>query len=72
MGVMGCNRNGCESIMCDRYNSNFGYICGDCFAELLTVEPSAMPVAEFMNTEKPEEVNTEANEAYYNALFERR
>jgi hypothetical protein len=35
MGVMPCYREGCENIMCDRYNSEFGYICNECFAELV-------------------------------------
>lgn len=34
MGVMRCNRKGCDRIMCDRYSSEHGYICNDCFEEL--------------------------------------
>ena len=34
MGVKSCSRNGCESIMCDRYSTEYGYICYSCFDEL--------------------------------------
>lgn len=34
MGVMICNRNGCDSILCDRYSEIFGYICNECFAKM--------------------------------------
>lgn len=34
MGVMSCSRYGCESIMCDLYSSDYGYICYDCYQEL--------------------------------------
>ena len=35
MGVLACSREGCNNIMCHRYNGNYGYICGDCFNELV-------------------------------------
>ena len=35
MGVMACDRRGCEHIMCDRLILNGSkYICGDCWDEL--------------------------------------
>jgi hypothetical protein len=30
MGVMSCNRSGCESIMCDTYIPSVGYVCTYC------------------------------------------
>lgn len=33
MGVMGCSRKDCDSIMCDTYIDDFGYICSDCKTE---------------------------------------
>lgn len=33
MGVMGCSRNGCESIMCDTYINDVGYVCMGCQVE---------------------------------------
>lgn len=33
MGVKGCSRSGCDSIMCDTYVHNIGYVCYDCQRE---------------------------------------
>lgn len=30
-----CSRNGCEETMCERYSHIHGYICEDCFLELV-------------------------------------
>lgn len=36
MGVMRCDREGCDSIMCDRcILESTAYICNSCWAELL-------------------------------------
>lgn len=35
MGVREFNRQKCDNIMFDMYNSKYGYICNDCFDELL-------------------------------------
>ncbi len=35
MSVLRCDRNGCENIMCDRYSNTHGYICNECFKELV-------------------------------------
>ncbi len=50
MGVMACDRKYCESIMCDRYNSTYGYICYECMAELK--EKKILNIEEFMRTPK--------------------
>lgn len=34
MGVMECDRAGCDQIMCKRYSYDYGYICSYCFQEL--------------------------------------
>lgn len=34
MGVLACDRAGCENIMCDRLSHIYGYICDECFDEL--------------------------------------
>jgi len=49
MGVLACDRKGCENIMCERYSSNYGYICYDCFKEL---KGSSQSIKEFMMTDK--------------------
>lgn len=46
MGVLACNRKGCRNIMCDRYSSRYGYICNECFAEL--VAKRTLDVESFM------------------------
>jgi hypothetical protein len=33
MGVMSCNRNKCENILCDTFIDTIGYICNDCKSE---------------------------------------
>jgi len=67
MGVMGCHRRGCESVMCERYSSKFGYICTGCFDELLALGIHA-DVAAFMDSERNQDAE-EAVFAYFNALF---
>lgn len=49
MGVKPCSRIGCLNIMCDRYSSNFGYICQECFEE---GKNSNLTIEEFMKTLK--------------------
>ena len=56
MGVMACDRNGCENILCDRYSHRYGYICNDCYDELVDSE---MEISEFM--ESPKDVLSLAN-----------
>ena len=46
---MQCDRKGCENIMCDRYSLTHGYICYDCYEELIN---SDKPIVVFMNTRK--------------------
>jgi len=50
MGVLSCNRKGCENIMCDRYSKKFGYLCDECFSE---GNLSGKPIVDFMQSEKP-------------------
>lgn len=54
MSVLACDRAGCRNIMCDRYSHRFGYICSECFHELLE---STISIVKFMNSRK-EEKNT--------------
>jgi len=49
MGVRACTRKDCTNIMCDRYSTDYGYICDDCFEELIS---SLVDIEEFMNTSK--------------------
>lgn len=51
MGVLACDREGCENIMCYRYSYRHGYICNDCFDELVASGPETS-IADFMQTPK--------------------
>jgi uncharacterized protein YjaG (DUF416 family) len=52
MSVLECSRNGCTNIMCDRCNPDFGYICEECFEELLIKYVNGMSISEFMDSPK--------------------
>lgn len=49
MGVMSCDRLGCDAVMCDKYSEKYGYICTACYYELQNSDAS---IREFMNTER--------------------
>ncbi len=48
MGVMECFRKDCEHILCARLSRKHGYICRDCFEELVRTNPD--DIEAFMNT----------------------
>lgn len=55
MGVLKCDRKGCDNVMCNRLSSQHGYICDSCFEELverLVWQGSTVNIGEFMDTEK--------------------
>lgn len=61
MSVLACNREGCNEIMCDRISHEFGYICNDCFEELVNIllcckreEDLRCFVKKFMKSDKSE------------------
>lgn len=70
MSVMSCNRRDCENIMCDKYSSRFGYICYECFDELVNLGIHE-DVESFMNTRKKEETydNIIDPYEYFNNIF---
>jgi len=41
MGVLECERNGCDNIMSDRCSREHGYLCRECFEELVRLGPEA-------------------------------
>lgn len=51
MGVLTCNRKDCGNVMCDRSSAQFGYICNDCFDELVKSGPHTN-IEYFMNSPK--------------------
>lgn len=68
MSILQCSRNSCESVMCERYSSKYGYICSGCFDELLHLRASAN-ISEFMASERNQDTE-EADFAYFNAIFQ--
>lgn len=50
MGVMSCMRWRCKNIMCDLLSHKYGYICSDCFKELVN-SGAETNIKEFMDTE---------------------
>ena len=71
MELLACHRDGCLNIMCDRYSNVFGYICGDCFKELVH-EGICCDVERFMhNTEPAEPVTQDMVYDFFEHIFPR-
>ena len=51
MGILACDRRGCKNIMCDRLSHEHGYLCNECFEELVEQGPEAN-IGEFMKSPK--------------------
>ena len=69
MGVMTCMRGDCEHIMCDRYSSQYGYLCDDCFDELVRIGPGA-DIEWYMDGSLVESFSIDASRAFFNEIFE--
>ena len=67
MSVLTCDRKRCANVMCDRLSHIYGYICDDCFEELVGLGP-AVNVEEFMQSEKGPN-QAEAARARFNVEF---
>lgn len=67
MGVMACHRVGCDSAMCDRLSSEHGYICNDCFEELVLLGVQTN-ITEFMESHKTKSQEKHSR-AYFEAVF---
>ena len=70
MSVLACDRSGCPNIMCDRYSYDYGYLCRECFEELVSLGVGT-DIRRFMGTD-PDHSNASATEAYFNRIFEER
>ena len=67
MGVLICSRNGCENILCDRYSDYHGYICNECFDELIILGAETN-IEKFLELRK-EPTNEKAALARFNVEF---
>lgn len=70
MGVRSCDRNGCKNIMCDRASHEHGYICQECFEELVASGPETN-IQKFMQFNKNSK-NTAAARARFEVEFPER
>lgn len=70
MGVLTCNRAQCRNTMCDRHSHEYGYICDECFQELVDFGIGAS-IEYFMKTEKPRYTNDwkESSLIFFNEIF---
>lgn len=53
MGVLACSRYNCSNIMCDRYSHVYGYLCAECFEELVSLG-KGVNVEKFLRSQKRE------------------
>ena len=67
MGVLPCDRVGCDNIMCDRYSHEYGYICNECFNELVSARVG-YEIERFMNSRKTAYKEDE-NKPDYDSIF---
>ena len=72
MGVLNCDRVGCDNIMCDRASTcGKYYICYECFDELVRLGP-ATDIDMFMDGCVKLGLNESASYAYFNEMFPER
>lgn len=68
MSVLTCDRLGCYNVMCDRLSHEYGYICNDCFDELVSLG-ATVDIYKFMHNDTMPSERVKAY-ARYNAEFE--
>lgn len=54
MGVLSCNRAGCQNVMCDNISHTYGYLCYECKQELL--DGGIQDIEQFMGTKRKKEL----------------
>jgi hypothetical protein len=70
MSVLACDRNDCGNIMCDRYSHEYGYICDECYEELL--HSGIQDIQKFMDSPKREDFFNDEREEYLSGVFQLR
>ena len=58
MSTMTCDRRDCDNIMCPRYSFIYGYLCDECFEELVSLGPETN-IALFMDSSAQIHANKE-------------
>ena len=69
MSVLNCSRKGCDNIMCNRCSRPYGYICYECFEELVESGPETNITAFMASAKKEKFINKEAALARFNIEF---
>lgn len=69
MSVMACDRFGCDTILCARWSPTFGYICSDCFEELVD-EGIETDIPAFMSATKGTSPTSADTFAWFDSVFE--
>ena len=70
MGVLVCSRSDCENVMCDRYSPAYGYLCDECFAELVRCGVKT-DIDEFLSRAVHTDDDPAAIESYFGVIFPR-
>ncbi|PHR58770.1 MAG: hypothetical protein COA47_10215 [Robiginitomaculum sp.] len=68
MGVLACDRSGCENVMCDRLSNTYGYICNECFDELVK-SGAETNIGDFMHTPKTQATSEDEARARFDVAF---
>jgi len=68
MGVKTCHRGDCKNIMCSRYATGLGYLCADCFKELVSLGVGT-DIRAFMSTSIRPNRDATADRAYFECIF---
>ena len=54
MSFASCQRKDCTNFLCDLFSNQYGYICRECFLDLIATGPTT-DIADFMQSEsKPD------------------
>lgn len=67
MSVNPCHRKDCEKILCNRISDKFGYICDDCFEEL--IDRRLMDIKKFMEESVNDLYTENAHREYMDKIF---
>lgn len=72
MGVLTCDRVNCSNVMSERRSRQYGYLCWECFDELVQLGPG-VDIEDFMGSKKDHIAESyEASYAYFDQIFKRR
>lgn len=70
MGVLACDRRGCDNIMSDNYSHEYGYLCNSCLSDL--VEAGPVNIEEWMGIPAGEREGSDYWESFVRDKFETR